>query len=99
MKSRAANCAMRTPDSAARPACMRFIMPPPVPAAKLLMPDAVEHASPAAASNLCRRQIHHDSRSDGRAHRTDQRGLVKAAMRGFQPHCETDAVHRFVSRD
>ncbi len=52
MKSRAANCAMRTPDSAARPACMRFIMPPPVPAAKLLMPDAVEHASPAAVSNL-----------------------------------------------
>ena len=27
---------------------MRFTMPPPLPPAKLLIPDAVEHASPAA---------------------------------------------------
>ena len=40
---------MRTPASAGRPQCMRFIMPPPVPVAKLLMPEAVEHASPTAA--------------------------------------------------
>jgi hypothetical protein len=49
VKSRAASCAMRTPDSAARPQCMRFIMPPPVPAAKLLMPEEAEQASPVAA--------------------------------------------------
>ena len=48
VKPRAASWHMRTPDSAARPACMRFIIPPPVPAAKLLVADEVAQASPTA---------------------------------------------------